>query len=486
MNRQARDLRGFLALIGLAIGTTPAGGVDGPDLKVGVWTKITPAGVTMTAENHVFCQGMAIDPARPSTLYLCVCAYDVSKGGLYKTTDGGATWAKVGHLDEPIHVVVDPHDSNHLYCVDGVRGSTQGFWTSTDGGNTWTMPPGFDAATRKPVGTRDLYSIAVDPADFRHVLVSFHSPWSGSDNCRGPGEQGRRRLLGRPPAPGRVGEGLRDGGLLPVRPRHRAGDKDTWLFTTQSGGFFRTTDAGASWSQVYKLQMTHGGNQLYRTKTGTLYAGAYQYPVRSTDNGASWQPLKRGSSIAGTRGSAATANSCTPAARTRASRSSRRRKTTGSPGRPTRAAPRSFPRPRSRCTTIPSTGSCIPPVGATGCWRSRWKHPARGGFLDDPRRADGRPDPPVPGRTRVESVNLLRGLVMVVMVLDHVRDFFMDARIDPTDLAATTPALFFTRWVTHFCAPTFVFLAGVGASLSGERRTAGRTVAAPARLAGSG
>ncbi len=40
--------------------------------------------------------------------------------------------------------------------------------------------------------------------------------------------------------------------------------------------------------------MTHGGNQLYRTRNGTLYAGAYQYPVRSTDNGASWQPLKKG------------------------------------------------------------------------------------------------------------------------------------------------------------------------------------------------
>ena len=67
---------------------------------------------------------------------------------------------------------------------------------------------------------------------------------------------------------------------------------------------------------------------------------------------------------------------------------------------------------------------------------------------------------------RIEAVDGVRGLIIALMALDHVRDFFGDQAAQPTDLASTTVALFFTRWVTHVCAPTFFLLTGVSARLT--------------------
>jgi uncharacterized membrane protein len=76
-------------------------------------------------------------------------------------------------------------------------------------------------------------------------------------------------------------------------------------------------------------------------------------------------------------------------------------------------------------------------------------------------------------KNRVLSIDLLRGAVMIIMALDHVRDYFHAGAFlyDPLDLDKASPILFFTRWITHYCAPVFMFLAGTSAFLTGQRKT---------------
>ncbi len=75
------------------------------------------------------------------------------------------------------------------------------------------------------------------------------------------------------------------------------------------------------------------------------------------------------------------------------------------------------------------------------------------------------------GGSRLESVDILRGVVMILMALDHTRDFFGITAFSPTDPAQTTIPLFFTRWITHLCAPVFFLLTGTGAYLSLRSKT---------------
>lgn len=73
---------------------------------------------------------------------------------------------------------------------------------------------------------------------------------------------------------------------------------------------------------------------------------------------------------------------------------------------------------------------------------------------------------------RITSIDVVRGIVMVIMALDHVRDLLLQNALaeNPTDLATTYPALFFSRWITHLSAPTFVFLSGVSAYISVQKQ----------------
>lgn len=122
----------------------------------------------------------------------------------------------------------------------------------------------------------------------------FQSPWADDKNCgvlesRDGGESWTIHA-----APPTLKNGYGMAVFFLFDPAKKIGDKATWLFTAQEGGFFKTTNGRKTWQNHYKHPMTHGGNQLSRATDGTLYSGGYQYPARSSDNGSSWEQIKQG------------------------------------------------------------------------------------------------------------------------------------------------------------------------------------------------
>ncbi len=252
--------------------------------------------------DSVFTQGMALDPCNPSTIYVTVGGFNTSTfaavpGGLYRSTDGGSTWTTLGNFQSPINIRVDPRDSKHMYLCDGVRGSTNGFWVTTDGGQTWAMPAGFKTIAQS-VNDYDVYHVEPDPSDFNHVLITFHWYWnSGSDFGFGAdnsgvleSSDGGNTWTKHNPTTAWAGTGGYDVFFL-YDPALGIGDKNTWLFGTQGAGFWRTADAGTTWTRVSTNNMQHGGGTLYYTATGTLYLSGTPNILRSTDNGVTWTAL---------------------------------------------------------------------------------------------------------------------------------------------------------------------------------------------------
>jgi photosystem II stability/assembly factor-like uncharacterized protein len=248
--------------------------------------------VPFDASATAFGQGITLDPCDAGTLYFSVVGFDptAAKAGIYKTTNAGSTWTKVGPLDEPINIVVDPRNPQHLYASDGVRGATHGFWSSTDGGATWTNPQSFiDAA--KQLTCCDTYHVDADPGDYDHVLVSFHY----GDGILESFDAGATWTVHQPD-PRWANAGGYD--VLFLRsPTLDQGDGRRWIYGTQGKGYWLTTDAGTSWNKVSDVSMEHGGAELYYTTKGVLYLSGTSNIIRSTDNGATFTPLSKYNNI---------------------------------------------------------------------------------------------------------------------------------------------------------------------------------------------
>jgi photosystem II stability/assembly factor-like uncharacterized protein len=277
------------------------GGLGGPTgtpptFTTGTWTTISPPNVNFHQDSmaNIFTQGLALDPCNPYTLYICASGYNAQTfatipGGVYRTTDGGATWSVVGNFDQPLNIRVDPRDPTHLYVGDGVRGNTWGFWVSHDAGKTWTQPASFTTATMN--ASADVYHVEPDPADFNHVLLSFHGGWKSSSQGNGgvfeSFDGGDTWTLHPVDNVGDGGWGI----FFLYNPKLGIGDNKTWLYGSQGQGYWRTTDAGNTWKQVTQTNMQHGGATTYYTKSGTLYISGNPHIIRSMDNGATWTDL---------------------------------------------------------------------------------------------------------------------------------------------------------------------------------------------------
>jgi hypothetical protein len=244
---------------------------------------------------------MTVSKVDPNTIFVSIDTL-----GLWKSTDRGSNWRRLGvvgaapdyvnlktsYLDNPLRVEVDPGDPNHVIVLEGVHGNALGFWESHDGGETWDMPRGFYDAAKN--ATMDVTSLAVDPTDFKHMLLGSHSLWGSPQRTAGIMEtrDGGKTWTLHEAVPTWPAGSL--GISFLYDPATGQGDANTWLASTDGDGFWRTTNAGASWTKVSNYSTPHGGAQLYYAKNGTVYSGGTPYPLRSSDNGATWQQMQTG------------------------------------------------------------------------------------------------------------------------------------------------------------------------------------------------
>jgi hypothetical protein len=292
INREASVILTIILLVSI---TTLAN----PNLTPGVWTNIGTAS-TFNLSGTFGTPFIEVDQSHPDTLYVCA-----DQRGLWRSYNAGETWTRVGtpptgscdykdtvhYLDSPIRVEVDPNNPLRLYATQGVRGCTQGFWLTTDGGSTWIRSKANrDACVLAKAEAMDNTGMDVDPSDFNHVLIAFHYYWNGGASGIFESKDGGISWIVHNPPSGMCCASK--GVSFLYNPQKGIGNANTWLVSDDATDYWRTTDAGVTWSCVSTLDPPHGGiANVYYSKTGVLYAGCTGTLIRSTDNGATWASI---------------------------------------------------------------------------------------------------------------------------------------------------------------------------------------------------
>lgn len=249
------------------------------------WVNISPPRVSTDfnkpTNNYGF-QAIAVDPLHPDTVFVGTCYQ-----GLWKSTDDGHTWFKVntganGTLLDTGRlwsIAIDRFNPQTLYVAAGY--GEQGVLKSTDGGVDWKqmLPATSDVAQR---ASRDVAYIATDPYRSGHILATFHSLWGSAPRQATAGilesfDDANTWITHQAPSDWA-------GGSEASHTISFLDNSSTWL-VGRNDGLWRTTDGGATWTQVSSSGAVGG---TYRASNGVWYAGALQNVLRSTNGGRSW------------------------------------------------------------------------------------------------------------------------------------------------------------------------------------------------------
>jgi hypothetical protein len=253
---------------------------------------VTPSGVGTS--NFTF----AIDPVNAGTVYL-----GTSQKGVFKSTDCASTWTHIdtgkngAAMDSGMNwtFVVDPTDPKILYSNAGYGSGTNGAYKSKNGGVDWdpVWPPP-DGTLGNVVQYNFANVFAMDPADHMHLLLTFHATCSApyAESCIAETKDGGATWRLANGTNGMVGT---EGQVI-----YFLDTPHTWIWGSQSSGFYRTEDSGATWTQLSSvLKEAHPqGSEIYRAKNGTFYLATADGIAKSAD-GKAWSLISGTGPLAG-------------------------------------------------------------------------------------------------------------------------------------------------------------------------------------------